>query len=74
MLFYIVVIEFKDSAYIYSVVEGIRVYSVTIVKQGEPTQDLVISIFPSPDSTAADTVKCKSINSSVYVCDYISCT
>ena len=68
------VIEFKDSPYVYSVVEGIRVFSVTVVKQGEPTQDLVISIFPSPDSTAADTVECKGINSSVYICDYISCS
>ena len=50
-------IEFKDSAY--SVVEGDRFYIVTLVKQGEPREDLVVSIFPSPDSTAADTVECK---------------
>ena len=50
-------IEFKDSAY--SVVEGDHFYIVTLVKQGEPREDLVVSIFPSPDPTAADTVECK---------------
>ena len=52
-------IEFKDSAYL--VVEDVRTYSVTLVKQGELREDLAVSILPSPDSTAADTVECKRI-------------
>ena len=50
-------IEFRDVAY--SVVEGVRFYNVTVVKQGEPGEDIVVSIFPSPDPTAVDTVECK---------------
>ena len=56
-------IEFRDVAY--SVVEGVRFYNVTVVKQGKPGEDIVVSIFPSPDPTAVDTVECKSYNNSV---------
>ena len=67
------IIQFRDV--IYSVVEGVRVYNVTVEKEGEPGLDLLISIFPSPDSTAADTVECKSYNHSVIKgsCSYIYC-
>ena len=58
-----VLIEFRDVAY--SVVEGMRFYYVTVVKQGEPGEDIVVSIVSSPDPTAADTVECKSYNNSV---------
>ena len=60
----------------YSVVEGVRVYNVTVEKEGEPGENLVISIFPSPDTTATDTVECKSYNHSVIkaaVVTYIYC-
>lgn len=56
----LVVIEFKDSAY--SVVEGVRVYNVTLVKRGEPEEDIAVSIFPSPDYTAVDTAERKRIS------------
>ena len=63
-------IEFRDLAY--SVVEGARFYNVTVVKQGEPGEDIVVSIFPSEDSTAVDTVECKRITvySKAAVCIY----
>lgn len=56
----LVVIEFKDSAY--SVVEGVRVYNVTLVKRGEPGEDIAVSILPSPDYTAVDTAERKRIS------------
>ena len=50
-------IEFKDPAY--SVVEDDLIYEVTIVKQGEPQEEIVVSIFPIADPTAFDTADCK---------------
>ena len=50
----------------YSVVEGVRFYNITVVRQGEPGEDIVVSIFPSEDSTAVDTVECKSYSTTVY--------
>lgn len=47
-----VIIEFKDL--VYSLVEGDRVYDVTIVKQGEPEENIVVLILPE-----ADTAVCK---------------
>lgn len=52
-------IEFGEVAY--SVVEGDRFYNITVVKQGEPGEDIAVSIFPSEDTTAVDTVECKRI-------------
>ena len=47
-------VEFKDSAY--SVIEDQRVFNVTLVRQGEPGQDIVVSILPN---TRAGTARCK---------------
>ena len=52
-----VLIEFRDLTY--SVVEDDRIYNVTIVKQGEPGEDIAISIFPAIDPTALDPAGCK---------------
>jgi len=40
-----VFIEFKDLAY--SVIEDTAFYNVTVVKQGEPGQDITVQISPS---------------------------
>ena len=50
-------IEFKDSAY--SIVEDLRFYNVTIVKQGEPAEDIVVLIVPTTDPTSPDHAECK---------------
>ena len=45
-------IEFKELAY--SLVEGAGRYNVTIVRQGEPGGDIVVSIFQQPDPLNPD--------------------
>lgn len=55
----LVSIEFKDSAY--SVVEDLHVYNVTIIKQGEPTEDIVVLIVPTTDPTSSDHAECKTV-------------
>ena len=57
--YHLVSIEFKDSAY--SVVEDLHVYNVTIVKQGEPTEDIVVLIVPTTDPTSYDHAECKTM-------------
>ena len=52
-----VFIEFKDLTY--SVVEDVRIYNVTIVKQGEPGEDIPVLILPNTDPTSADSAECK---------------
>lgn len=49
-----VFIEFKDLAY--SLIEGDRVYQVTIVKQGEPGENIVVLIIPE-----VETAECKRL-------------
>ena len=39
--------------------EGVHVYNVTLVRQGEPEGNIPVSIHPSPDPIAVDTVECK---------------
>ena len=65
-------IEFRDAAY--SVVEDDRVYTFTVVRQGEPGEDILVSIFPSPDSRpgAVDPVECKRMSTIKSSCSYIS--
>ena len=36
--------EFKETAY--SVIEGDRVFNVTLVKQGDPGQNIAVAIIP----------------------------
>ena len=52
-------IEFRDL--IYSVVEDNRIYNVTIVRQGEPGEDIVIAVSPNPDPTSFDSAECKGM-------------
>lgn len=47
-----VTVEFKES--IYSVIEDVSVYNVTVVKRGNSMQNIVVQIIPSPE-----TAKCK---------------
>ena len=55
-----VFIEFKDLAY--SVVEGVSRYSVTVIKQGEPGEDILVAIFPESDPANPDcTAECKKM-------------
>lgn len=54
-----VIIEFKDLEY--SVVEGDRIYNVTVVKQGEPGEDIVVTISPIPDSSGPFPAMCKKM-------------
>ena len=44
--------DFKESSY--SVVEDDSIFNVTLVKQGNPMQDILVFIIPIPG-----TVKCK---------------
>ena len=55
-----VFIEFKDLTY--SVVEDVRIYNVTIVKQGEPGEDIVLLIVPNTDPTSSDSAECKRMS------------
>ena len=50
-------IEFRDL--IYSLVEDNRIYNVTIVRQGEPGEDIVVAVSPNPDPTSFDSAECK---------------
>ena len=50
-------IEFSSATY--SVVEDDRLYSVTVVRQGEPGENITVSIFLEVDSTSPDPVECK---------------
>ena len=54
-----VLIEFQDLSY--SVVEDERIYNVTIVRQGEPGEDIVVSISPTVDTTSPDPAECKRL-------------
>ena len=47
-----VFVEFKESSY--SVVEDDSMFNVTLVKQGNPMQDILVFIIPVPG-----TAKCK---------------
>lgn len=47
-----IIVEFKES--IYSVIEDERIYNVTVTKQGVSMQEIVVNIFPSPE-----TAKCE---------------
>ena len=49
-----VLVEFKDSAY--SVIEDQKDFNVTLVRQGEPGQDIVVSIIPN---VSGGTALCK---------------
>ena len=46
--------EFSQSAY--SVIEDQWVFNVTLVRQGEPEQDILVSILPV---TTAGTARCE---------------
>ena len=50
-------IEFQDLTY--SVVEDEEIYNVTIVKRGEPGEDIQVLILPNPDPTSANSAACK---------------
>ena len=65
------IIEFREATY--SVVEDNRAYTFTVVRQGEPGEDIVVSIFPSPDSRpgAIDPVECKRTSVIKSICSYI---
>ena len=54
-----VFIEFRNLTY--SVVEDDRIYNITIVRQGEPRENIVISIYPDADPTSFDSADCKRI-------------
>ena len=54
-----VFIEFRDLTY--SVVEDDRIYNVTIVKQGEPGEDIVVTLLPTTDPTSSNSAECKRI-------------
>ena len=54
-----VFIEFQDATY--SVVEDNQIYSVTIVRQGEPGEDIVVTVSPNPDPTSSDSAQCKEM-------------
>ena len=43
-----VVVEFKENAY--SVIEDDSVYNVTVIKQGNSLQNIVVNIFPTPET------------------------
>ena len=48
-----VLVEFKESTY--SVIENQMVFNVTLMRQGEPGQDIVVFILPN---TSAGTARC----------------
>ena len=52
-------IEFRDL--IYSVVEDDHFYNVTILRQGEPGEDIVVMVSPNPDPTSFDSAECKGM-------------
>ena len=54
--------EFKDSTY--SVIEDQKIFNVTLLRQDEPGQDIVVSIIPNTDG---GTARCK-IFCMIYVC------
>ena len=54
-----VFIEFRNLTY--SVVEDDLIYNITIVRQGEPRENIVIAIIPGPDPTSFDSATCKRI-------------
>ena len=41
--------------------EDDRIYNVTIVRQGEPGENMVISISSNPDPTSPDSAECKRL-------------
>ena len=41
--------------------EDERIYNVTIVRQGEPGEDIVVSISPTVDTTSPDPAECKRL-------------
>ena len=43
-----VVVGFKET--VYSVIENDSVYNVTVIKEGNSLQDIVVNIFPTPES------------------------
>ena len=43
-----IVVEFREN--VYSVVEDIGIYNVTVVKQGNSLQDIVVNIIPAPET------------------------
>ena len=45
----------------YSVVEDEEIYNVTIVRRGEPGEDIVVSISPNIDPTSPDTAESKEL-------------
>lgn len=47
-----VILEFKDSTY--SVVEDVSAFNVTVVKQGNSMQDILVNIFPSPETARCE--------------------
>ena len=47
--------EFKEISY--SVIEDEQVFNVTVVKQGDPGQDILVSIIPIVNT--AGTARCK---------------
>ena len=54
-----VFIEFQDVTYL--VVEDNQIYSVTIVRQGEPGEDIIVTVNPNPDPTSSDSGQCKGM-------------
>ena len=52
-------IEFREM--IYSVVEDNRIYNVTIVRQGEPGEDIVVAVSLNPDPISFDSAECKGM-------------
>ena len=52
-------IEFRDLTY--SVVEDNRIYNVTILRQGESGEDIVILVIPDADPTSFDSADCKGM-------------
>ena len=52
-------IEFRELTYF--VVEDDRIYNVTILRQGEPGEDIVILVIPDVDPTSFDSADCKGL-------------
>ena len=51
--------------------EDLHVYNVTIVKQGEPTEDIVVLIVPTTDPTSSDHAECKIVACGKVVHSYL---
>ena len=47
-----IIVEFKES--IYSVIEDVSIYNVTIVKKGNSNQNITVRIIPSPETARCE--------------------